>query len=157
MQAVVAAYGGSQARSQIGAVAAGPSTYNNARYEPHRSGQCWILNPLSKAGDQPCVLMDASQIRFLLSHNWNSEVDNFSLKKKKKDKNFAEKINWWIILSHGDRYKIICVNTAVHPKNNNPDQIWLSPECKGIRKSSSVKHCNYFFKDLGFLKKHIEV
>ena len=31
---------------------------------PHSSGQCWILNPLSKAGNQTCILMGASQIRF---------------------------------------------------------------------------------------------
>ena len=30
----------------------------------HRSQQCWILNPLSEAGDQTCILMDADQIRF---------------------------------------------------------------------------------------------
>ena len=30
----------------------------------HSSQQCWILNPLSKAWDQTCVLMDTSLIRF---------------------------------------------------------------------------------------------
>ena len=30
----------------------------------HSSQQCWILNPLSKAGDRTCILMDASQICF---------------------------------------------------------------------------------------------
>ena len=30
----------------------------------HSSRQRWILNPLSKARDQTCVLVDASQIRF---------------------------------------------------------------------------------------------
>ena len=30
----------------------------------YSSGQCWILNPLSEARDQTCVLMDASQIPF---------------------------------------------------------------------------------------------
>ena len=29
----------------------------------HRSRQCWILNPLSQAGDQTCNLMVPSQIR----------------------------------------------------------------------------------------------
>ena len=43
------AYGGSQARGQSGAVAAG--LY-------HSSRQRWILNPLSKARDRTCVLMD---------------------------------------------------------------------------------------------------
>ena len=30
----------------------------------HSSQQCWILNPLSKARDQTCILMSTSQIRF---------------------------------------------------------------------------------------------
>ena len=30
----------------------------------HSSEQGWILNPLNRAKDQTCVLMDASQIRF---------------------------------------------------------------------------------------------
>ena len=30
----------------------------------HSSRQCWILNPLNKARDGTCVLMDTSQIRF---------------------------------------------------------------------------------------------
>ena len=30
----------------------------------HSSRQCWILNPLSEAGVQPCVFMDISQICF---------------------------------------------------------------------------------------------
>ena len=30
----------------------------------HSSQQCCILNPLSKARDQTCVLMDTSQIHF---------------------------------------------------------------------------------------------
>ena len=30
----------------------------------HSSHQWQIFNPLSKAGDQTCILMDASQIRF---------------------------------------------------------------------------------------------
>ena len=38
----------------------------------HSSWQCWILNPQSKASDQTWILMDASQIRNLLSHNGNS-------------------------------------------------------------------------------------
>ena len=31
----------------------------------HRSQQCWILNPLSEAGDGTHILMDTSRIRFL--------------------------------------------------------------------------------------------
>ena len=38
----------------------------------HRSKQCWILNPLSKARDQTCILMDTSQVQNLLSHNGDS-------------------------------------------------------------------------------------
>ena len=30
----------------------------------HSSGQCWILNSLSEARDQTCVLLDTSQIHF---------------------------------------------------------------------------------------------
>ena len=30
----------------------------------HNSGQCQILNPLSKARDRTCVLVDAHQIHF---------------------------------------------------------------------------------------------
>ena len=36
------------------------------------SWQRWILNPLSKARHQTCILMDTSQIFNLLSHNGNS-------------------------------------------------------------------------------------
>ena len=54
-RAALVAYGGSQARGQIGAVADGLH---------HSSGQCRILNPLKEARDQTCVLMDASQISY---------------------------------------------------------------------------------------------
>ena len=49
------AYGGSQARGLIRAVAAG--LYQSSR-------QCWILNPLSKARDPKRNLMVPSRIRF---------------------------------------------------------------------------------------------
>ena len=58
------AYGGSQARSLIGVVAAGlhpshshadPSCICNLH---HNSQQCQILNPLSKARNQTLVLID---------------------------------------------------------------------------------------------------
>ena len=45
--------------------------YATATWDPshvcdlhHSSQQRWILNPLSKARDQTCILMDTSQIRF---------------------------------------------------------------------------------------------
>ena len=37
----------------------------------HSSGQHWILNPLR---DQTHILMDASRVLNLLSHNGNSQV-----------------------------------------------------------------------------------
>ena len=43
----------------------------------HGSGQRQILNPLSKARDQTCVLKVASQILFLLSH---AEVSTVKIK-----------------------------------------------------------------------------
>ena len=49
------AYGGSQARGPIGAIAAGLH---------HSSQQRWILNPLGEARNGTCILMDASQICF---------------------------------------------------------------------------------------------
>ena len=63
------AYGGSQARGRIRAVAASlhqattmldPSRICNLH---HSSQHCWILIPLGKARDWTCVLMDATQIR----------------------------------------------------------------------------------------------
>ena len=52
------AYGGSQARCQIRAVAASLCHLN------HSSPQCQILNPLSEARVRTCILMDTSQILF---------------------------------------------------------------------------------------------
>ena len=49
------AYGGSQARDWIQAVVTGLH---------HSSQQCQILNLLSEARDQTCIVMDASQICF---------------------------------------------------------------------------------------------
>ena len=48
------AYGSSQARDGIGAIAAALR---------HSSRQCCILNPLSEARDRTCVLVDAGQMR----------------------------------------------------------------------------------------------
>ena len=63
------AYGGSQARDLIGAVAPGlHHSHSNAGSEPicdlhHSSQQCWILNPLLKARDRTRNLMVPSRIR----------------------------------------------------------------------------------------------
>ena len=43
----------------------------------HNLWQCQILNPLSKARDQTCILMDTSQVPNLLSHNGNSYPCSF--------------------------------------------------------------------------------
>ena len=62
------AYGSSQARDQIRATAAGlGQSHSDTRSKPHlhRSlHQCWIPNPLSKARDQTCILMDTSWVHF---------------------------------------------------------------------------------------------
>ena len=54
-RATPAAYGSFQARGPIRATATSLH---------HSSRQRWILNPLSKARDQTCFLVDTSQIRF---------------------------------------------------------------------------------------------
>ena len=54
-RATPTAYGTSQARGRIEAIAASLH---------HSSWQHWIFNPLSEASDQTCILMDASQICF---------------------------------------------------------------------------------------------
>ena len=41
-------------------------------YLHHSSRQCWILNPLTKARDLACVLMNSSSLP--LSHDGNSEI-----------------------------------------------------------------------------------
>ena len=65
--AAPAAYRGSQARGPIGAVAAGHSHVGDPSHVcnlHHSSQQHQILNPLSEARNQTCILMDASQIHF---------------------------------------------------------------------------------------------
>ena len=75
-RAVCAAYGSSQARGQIRAVATGlphshtiptaiatPTPNLSHVFDLHyNSLQRWILNPMSKARDQTFVLMDTSQV-----------------------------------------------------------------------------------------------
>ena len=70
-RAAPAAYGGSQARGSNWNCKLPAYTTTTAPQDPscvcdlhHSSWQCRILNPRSKARDQTCVLMDASQIRF---------------------------------------------------------------------------------------------
>ena len=64
------AYGGSQTRGRIGAVAAGlhhsqSNTYLSCICNLHHSSlQCWILNPLRVPRDWTCVLMNTSQVCF---------------------------------------------------------------------------------------------
>ena len=76
LRAVSAAYGNSQARGQMGAIAAGLH-HSNARSDHifdlhHSSQQCQILNLLSEARVGTCVLMDTSQGLLLLSHDGSS-------------------------------------------------------------------------------------
>ena len=77
-RAAPVAYGGSQARGWIRAVAAGLwHSHSIAGSELclnlyHRSRQHQILNPLSKAKHQTCILMDASQIWHLLKSSVQS-------------------------------------------------------------------------------------
>ena len=61
------AYGDSQARGGIGAVAAGlhrnhSNTGSDLSDLQHSSWQCQILNPLSEARDRAHMLMDASRV-----------------------------------------------------------------------------------------------
>ena len=70
LRATPEAYGGSQARGQIGAVATSLATATavpdpSCICDLHQSSQKrWILNPLSEARDRTCVLMDTSQTHF---------------------------------------------------------------------------------------------
>ena len=78
-----AACGGSQVRAPIGAIATGlatatpyPSCVCNLH---HISRQCWILNRLSEARDQTCVLMDVSQSCFCWATMGTPKGRNFFL------------------------------------------------------------------------------
>ena len=69
-RATPTAYGSSQARGQIGPVAAGlPHSHSNVRSKRHlpptpQLTATLILNPLSKARDRTRILMDISQLCF---------------------------------------------------------------------------------------------
>ena len=122
------AYGGSQARGRIGAVAAKPTlgpqqrriraasvtnTAATAMWGPshicnlhHSSRQHWILNPLSKARDRTHVLVETSWILFLFYF--------FRL--------FA--ISWAAPVAYGDgdsqaRGRIRAVATGLHQSHSN--------------------------------------
>ena len=65
------AHGGSQARGQVRAVAAGLHLSHITTQDlscvcnlHHSLWQCQILNPRGEARDQTCILMDASQVNF---------------------------------------------------------------------------------------------
>ena len=66
-----AAYGGSQARSPVGATATTTQDPSHVYDLHHSSGQCRFLNPLIEARDRTRNLMVPSQIS--LSHEGNSQ------------------------------------------------------------------------------------
>ena len=67
LRATPVAYGGSQARGLIRAIAYARATairdLSHVCHLHHSSQHCWILNPLSKARDRTLNLMVPSQIR----------------------------------------------------------------------------------------------
>ena len=73
-RAAPVAYGGSQVRGGIRATAAGlHHSHSNFRFEPHpwpmpQLTAMQILNPLSRARDRTCVLMDTNRVCNPLSH-----------------------------------------------------------------------------------------
>ena len=85
------AYGGSQARGRIGAIATGlRQNHSNAGSEPHLQPTpqlmaTRILNPLSKGRDQICVLMDPSQVHY----HW-ATIGTLRLSLKHRALNFNE-------------------------------------------------------------------
>ena len=78
-RAIPAVYGSSWAKGRIRAAAAGLARAIATRdpsltYDLHYSLQQWqLLNPLSEARDQTCILMNTSRFCNLLSHNGNSQ------------------------------------------------------------------------------------
>ena len=70
LRAAPKAYGNSQARGQIGATTAGlHHSHSNAGSELYLQPMLqltamWILNPVSKATDQTCILMDPSHVHY---------------------------------------------------------------------------------------------
>ena len=77
---VPAAYGSSQVRVRLKVQLLAytiPTAMQDSSHVcdlQHTSWQPWVLNPLSEARDQTCILMDTSQGHNPLSHNGNSSV-----------------------------------------------------------------------------------
>ena len=101
-RATLAAYGGSQAKGLIGAIAPGlhratatqdPSHVCNLH---HSSRQCQILNSLSEARDRTRILMDTSQAHYC-KPQWElpyaAGAAPEKTKKKKKKKRWLAAIN----------------------------------------------------------------
>ena len=57
---------------RLPAYATATATGSEPRLQYHSSRQCQIPYPLNEAGDWTCLLMDTSQICFLLHHNRSS-------------------------------------------------------------------------------------
>ena len=83
------AYGGSEARGQIGAAARAYVTATEMPdlshiFNPHHgSWQHWILNPLSEAGDQPATSWLLAGF-ISAAPQWERHNKNFFLNKKMK-------------------------------------------------------------------------
>ena len=76
-RAIPEAYGGSQARGQIRATAAGLChSHRNARSEPYLQPTpqltCWISDPLSESRDQNFILRDMDSL--MLHHSGKSHI-----------------------------------------------------------------------------------
>ena len=104
-------YGGSQARGWIGATAAGLH---------HSSRPRQILDPLSEARFQTCVLMDTNQVLNPLSRNGNS--------------------------LHLTSFKLMKVNPAVISSSNNPlfhfsRRLFTCPSDNPLQGTSFVPVC----------------
>ena len=74
----------------------------------HRSRQCQILNPMSKASDGTCVLMDTSCVLLPLSHNDNFADSLFQ---------WLHKILWCGYALH--TLKVLHIFLSIHCYYNN--------------------------------------
>ena len=68
---------GMESEPQLPAYDSATATWDPSHICSQHQGlrQCWILNPLSEAGDQTHILIDTSQVLNPLSYNGNSPVD----------------------------------------------------------------------------------